>query len=157
MIQNNLSKRQHSDRFHVFRSHLEPLRLVELDGGLILNKDLVQIATFNFPLLVEHFFVAVDAADNVDVPAVLQTLRAQALQVIELEQRAVVGGCVCVRPLEVEGLLLPVVPEEDLRLHGLDEAPKQAGCTVETQRGRSVRVLPLLIRRELLIFTSLPL
>lgn len=56
----------------------------------------------------------------------------------------------------MKGFLLPVVPEEDLRLQRLNEAPEQAGWTVETQRGWSV-IHPALFRRQLLIFTSRPL
>lgn len=71
-------------------AHLEPLWLMELDSGLVLTKELGEITRFDLPLLVENLFLAIDAADNVDIPAVLQAPRAQAVQVISAEERAVV-------------------------------------------------------------------
>lgn len=133
-------------------AHLEPLRLVELDGGLILSKALVEDAALNFPLLVEIFFLAVDAANHVDVRVVFEVVGTEALQVGELEQRLVVGGCGGVRPLQVEGLLLPVLAEELLRPHGLDEALKQAAGAEEAQGGGGGAVLdPALFREQLLL------
>lgn len=112
---------------------LEPLGLVELDGGFILNKVFTECTVLNLPLLVEHLFLAIDAANNVDVPVVFQIVGAQALQVRQLEQRLVVGGCAGIRSLEMEGFLLPVLPEELLCTHGLDEALEQADRAVEAQ------------------------
>ena len=112
-------------------SYLEPLRLVELDGGLILNQVLIENTALYLPFLVEHFFLAIGAANNVDVPVVIQTLRTQALQVRQLEQRLVVGGCSGIRPLQMEGFLLPEFLEELLYPYGLDEALKQADWALE--------------------------
>lgn len=131
---------------------------MELDGGFILNEGLIENAALNVPLLVEHFFLAVDAANHVDVPVVFQTLRTEALQVGQLEQRLVVGGCTGIRPLQMEGFLLPVLPEELLCLHGLNEALEQAVRAVEAQRGWSVTLRQLaLFRRELVILAAAPL
>lgn len=135
------------------RSHLEPLRLMELDSGLVLTKEPGEVTRLDLPLLVENLLLSVDAADNVDIPAVLEAPRAEAVQVILAEERAAVGHRAAVSPLEVEDLLLPVVPEEHLWLQRLHEAPEQAGGTVETQRGWSF-IHPLLFRRQLLIFTT---
>lgn len=71
-------------------SHLEPLWLMELDSGLVLTKELGEVTRFDLPLLVENLFLAVDAADHIDVPAVLQTPGAQAVHVTVAEERAVV-------------------------------------------------------------------
>ncbi|TNN76715.1 hypothetical protein EYF80_013167 [Liparis tanakae] len=138
-----------------FLSHLEPLWLVELDGGLALDEALIERAALHPPLLFEHFLLAVDAAHDVDVPAVLQVLGAQARQVGQLEQGLVVGGCVGVGPLQVEGFLFPVLAEELLRPHGLDEALEQADRAVEAQGGLGLHVLYLaLFGRELLVATA---
>lgn len=75
---------------HTCNSHLEPLWLMELNSGLVLTNELGEFTRFDLPLLVENLFLAVDAADNIDIPAVLQALRAQAVQVPLAEQRAVV-------------------------------------------------------------------
>lgn len=133
---------------------LEPLRLVELDGGLILNQVLTENTFLNLPLFVQHFFLAVDAANNIDIPVVFQTLRTQAQQVGQLEQRLVVGGCAGIRPLQMEGFLLPVVPEELFCPHWVDEALEQADRAMETQRGWNIAVLyPALFRREMVLIT----
>lgn len=76
--------------FHTCHSHLEPLWLMELDCGLVLSKELGEVTGFDPPLLVENLFLAVDAADDIDIPAELQTLRAQAVQITLAEERAVV-------------------------------------------------------------------
>ncbi len=128
---------------------------MELNGSLILNQILTENTFLNLPLLVEHFFLAIDAANNVDVPVVFQTLRTQVQQVGQLEQRLVVGGCAGIRPLQMEGFLLPVLPEELLCSHGVDEALEQADRAVEAQRGWSVAVrYSALFRRELVILTA---
>lgn len=141
---------------HTCYSHLEPLWLMELDSGFALTKEPGEVTGLDLSLLVENLLSAVDTADNIDIPAVLQTLRAQTGQVILAEEGVVVRDRAGVSPLEVKGFLLPVVPEEDLRLQGLDEAPEQAGRTVETQRGRSVNRTALL-RRQRLVFAPRPL
>lgn len=79
-----------TELFRTCHSHLEPLWLMELDSGPVLTKELSEVTRFDLPLLVKNPFLAVDAADNIDIPAVLQTLRAQAVQVTLAEERAVV-------------------------------------------------------------------
>lgn len=93
---------------------------MELDSGFVLTKEPGEVTGFDLSLLVENLLSAVDTADNIDIPAVLQTLRAQTGQVILAEEGVVVRERAGVSPLEVKGFLLPVVPEEDLRLQGLD-------------------------------------
>lgn len=63
---------------------------MELDSGLVLSKEFGEVTGFDLPLLVEDLFLAVDAADDIDIPAVLQTLRAQAWQITLAEERVVV-------------------------------------------------------------------
>lgn len=127
---------------------------MELDGSLILSQVPTENTVLNLPLLVEHFLLAVDAANNVDIPVVFQTLRTQALQVGKLEQRLVVGSCAGIRPMQMQRFLLPVLPEELLCLDGLNEALEQADWAVEAQRGWNVPELyPALFGRELLIIT----
>lgn len=90
-------------------THLEPLRLVVLDGGFALTHDLIENTVLHSAFLVQKLFLAVDAANDVDVPAVLETLRTQALQVTQLKQRLVVRGCARIRPLQMKRLLLPIL------------------------------------------------
>lgn len=90
-------------------THLEPLRLVVLDGGFALTHDLTENAVLHSAFLVQKLFLAVDAANDVDVPVVLEALRTQALQVTQLKQRPVVRGGARIRPLQMKRLLLPVL------------------------------------------------
>lgn len=90
-------------------THLEPLRLVVLDGGFVLAHDLIENTVLHSAFLVQKLFLAVDAANDVDVPVVLDTLRTQALQVTQLKQGLVVRGCARIRPLQMKRLLLPIL------------------------------------------------
>lgn len=63
---------------------------MELDSCPVLTKELGEVTRFDLPLLVENLLLAVDTTDNVDIPAILETLRAQAVQVTLAEERAVV-------------------------------------------------------------------
>lgn len=111
-------------------SHLESLRLVKLDGGFLLMKVFVENIVVHTAHLVQYFLFAVNAAADIKVPGVLQTLGTHRLHVGKLEQGLVVRSSGRIRPLEVEGLFLPEATEELLLSHGVDEALEEASGAV---------------------------
>lgn len=114
---------------------------MELNRRLVPMKQLVENSTLHPSFLVEDFLFAVDAANHVDVPVELQALGTQGRQVGELEQGLVVGGGAGVGSLQMERFLLPVLLEELLCSHWLNEALEQTVRTVEAQRRRGVALL----------------
>lgn len=55
-------------------THLEPLRLVELDSSFVLDHVSNEDIILHLPRFVEDFFLAIHAANCIDVPVVFQVL-----------------------------------------------------------------------------------
>lgn len=139
-------------------SDLKPLRLVQLYGGFLLLKVFLQLTELDFSCFIQHFFLAVDAAADVEVRGVSQAASAELLHVRQLKQGAVIRGQSRVGPVQDQRLLLPVLLEELVQPDRTDQTLEEITRRVKAQRsGGAVHDLHLLDRYILLLLLLITL
>lgn len=129
---------------------------MQLYGGFLLLKVLLQLTELDFSCFIQHFFLAVDAAADVEVRGVLQAASAKLLHVRQLKQGAVIRGQSRVGPVQDQRLLLPVLLEELIQPDRTDQTLEEITRRVEAQRsGGAIHDLHLLDRYILLLLITL--